>query len=347
MKKYFAIIIAFLIVGFSSPTSAQSIGSGKIFSFRGVLSGILKDIEEGAHAVVSEIKNPFKPKEPAPAAPPAVQANPENSFSFAIVGDTQRFNAGNPNGNFQRAAKYIAADNPDMVIAVGDLIGGCEGKSSDAKDYADWKKILGSLAAKVYAVQGNHDRVSDGGSCDEIWQNAFHFPTNGPSGFSGLTYSLDFKNSHFAFLDSTKPDGHQINDTQRAWLDQDLAKNKKENTFVVFHEPAWPTGAKVEESLDAQPGQRDKLWSIIKKYDVTAVFNGHEHIVSRRKIGNIYQFVFGDTDSFNHDLPKQGVAEFTNQGQGRFGLVSVAGKQITVKVFDPNNTELNSFTFSK
>jgi 3',5'-cyclic-AMP phosphodiesterase len=290
-----------------------------------------------------------------------LQAKPDTSgrdsiLTFAVLGDTQRFDAGNSQGNFQKAAAEISKLNPDLVVAVGDLIGGCEGKSSDAKDYADWKKIIGPLAAKTYAVQGNHDRVSDGGSCDKIWQDAFNFPTNGPSGFSELTYSLDLKNAHFVFLDSIKPDGHQINDTQRTWLDQDLAKNKMEDTFVIFHEPAFPVSSKIGESLDTQASQRNALWQILDKYNVTAVLNGHEHIVSRRKVDSkvfpeaknlIYQLVFANTDSFNHDLPKPGIAEYASQVQGSFGFVKVNGKDITVETHGPDGKTLDTHTFSK
>jgi 3',5'-cyclic-AMP phosphodiesterase len=291
-------------------------------------------------------RNPFESNE-APSA---------SSFSFAVIGDTQRFTANNPNGNFQKASASISKLNPNLAIAVGDLIGGCEGKSSDAQDYADWKKILGPLAGKTYAVQGNHDRVSDGESCDRIWQNAFTFPTNGSTGFSELTYSLDYGNSRFVFLDSIKPDGHQVSETQRAWLEQNLAANRKENTFVFFHEPAFPTGAKIGESLDADPGERNALWQILDKYNVTAVFNGHEHIVSRRKIdssifpgakNSIYQLVFANTDSFDHDLPKPGVAEYASNLQGSFGLVKVTGKKITVETHSSDGNLLNTFTFSK
>ena len=79
---------------------------------------------------------------------------------------------------------------------------------------------------------------------------------------------------------------------------------------------------------------------------MTAVFNGHEHIVSRRKIGKVYQFVFGSTDSFNHGLPAKGIAEYANQGQGRFGLVKVNGKEITVETHGPDGALLNSFTLT-
>jgi 3',5'-cyclic-AMP phosphodiesterase len=286
----------------------------------------------------------------------AVSQKNESVFSFSILGDTQRFTSGNPNGNFQKAVAGIQKLNSDMVIAVGDLVSNCKGESNDAQDYANWKNILGPLASKTYAVQGNHDRVENGDKCDQFWQNTFNFPTNGPAGFSELTYSLDLKNSHFVFLDSDRPDGHQVNDTQRTWLESDLAKNKMENTFVFFHEPAFPVSSKIGESLDTQASQRNSLWQIFDKYNVTAVFNGHEHIVSRRKIdskvfpdakNSIYQFVFANTNSFNHDLPQPGIAEYSSQIQGSFGLVKVNGKEITVETHGPNGDLLNTFTFSK
>ncbi len=273
--------------------------------------------------------------------------NSEDNFTFAVLGDTQSFKSNNSQGNFQKAVAKIKERNPDLVIAVGDLVSNCRGENEDAQDYINWKKVLGELASKTYAVQGNHDRIANQDKCDLFWQNTFDFPTNGPGGFSEMVYSFDFKNSHFVFLDSDKPDFHVINSTQRSWLEQDLSKNKKGNIFVFFHEPAYPVSSKINESLDAEPTERNAFWQILEKYQVTAVFSGHEHLVSRRKIGNIYQFIFGSTDSFNHELPVKGVAEYANQGQGRFGLVKINGQEITVETYDSDGTLLNTFTFSK
>jgi 3',5'-cyclic AMP phosphodiesterase CpdA len=344
MKKYFVIVVVAVFVIFSLQVFAQSSDSGPLFSFRGVLKGILSDIEEVAQTIVSEVRNPFSSSTPAPA-PSQPTSSDENSFSFAVIGDTQSFSTTNPNGNFRMAVKDIAADNPDLVLITGDLTGTCESYTECVKKHEEWKRVAAPILGKTYAAMGNHDNVGNKGV--KAWQDVFNFPTNGPGGYSEIAYSFDFKNSHFVVLASDIPDEHQINGVQRNWLDQDLAKNKKENTFVIFHEPAWPVSSKIGESLDKQSGDRDALWAILKKYNVTAIFNGHEHIVSRRKVGDIYQFVFGSTDSYDHELPAAGVAEFANRGQGRFGIVSVRGKEITVKVFDPANKELNSFTFSK
>ncbi|HBB37442.1 MAG: Metallophosphoesterase [Candidatus Moranbacteria bacterium GW2011_GWC1_45_18] len=367
-KKNFAIIFIVLALAVLAglgyflvfPKNAQTFenktplvrSAPELNSFRGVLADVLRNTE----AKAGEIREKIAEAIPNPFVSEKKEAADENKFVFAVLGDTQYFTAGNSRGNFQKTVAQINKINPDLVISVGDLIGNCKGKKEDAQDYADWKNALGALFTKTYAVQGNHDRVENVDKCDRFWTDIFNFPIDGPDGFAEFAYSLDIKNSHFVFLDTNKPDAHEINSIQRNWLEQDLAKNKKENTFVVFHEPAYPVSDKKGEGLDADPSERNSLWEIIDKYNVTGVFNGHEHIVSRRKIdskvssvakNSVYQFVFGNTDSFDHDLPSAGVAEYANQGQGRFGLVKVNGKETTVETHGPDGTLLNTFTFSK
>jgi len=328
-------------------------------SFQGILVGTLHDAKEGAVKIGEKIgeavSNPFASTRIDPPKTTSTETSSENNFSFAILGDTQRFDANNSNGNFQRAMANITKLNPDLVLAVGDLVGSCKGDNKCSSNYSDWKKIVGILLPETYALQGNHDRIGKD-KTDDVWRSSFVFPTNGPSGFSEQVYSFDHKNSHFVVLDSDKPKEHLVNDEERNWLEKDLSMNKKGNTFVFFHEPAYPVSSKMKESLDADPSERDALWEILDRHNVTAVFNGHEHIVSRRKIdssvfpgaeNSIYQFVFGNTDSFNHDLPKPGVAEYASQIQGSSGFVKVNGKEITVETDAPDGSLLDTFSFSK
>lgn len=338
MKKYLFFIFV-LILFFSASqfqSFAQSGTEARLFSFRGVLAGILKEVD----GIADVVRNPFSDNTVA-----ASPAQNENSFTFAVLGDTQSFKIANPNGNFQKVSRLIAKKNPDLVLAVGDIVSTGDNYTEYSQKFANWKKVMSPLLAKTYAAMGNHDNVDDKG--EKAWQEAFDFPTNGPVGYSETVYSFDFKNSHFVILNSDRKKEHLVDGDQRAWLEQDLAQNKKENIFVIFHEPAYPVSDKAGEGLDADPGERNALWEILNRHKVTAVFNGHEHIVSRRKIDETYQFVFGSTDSFNHGLPAAGVAEFSNQGQGRFGIVSVRDKEITVKTFSLEDKELNSFVFTK
>lgn len=342
MKKYLAFI--FVLIFFFSvsqiKSSAQSTGDVQLFSFRGVLAGILEEARSDVTDISSNVRNPF-----VGTTAVADPASSENSFTFAVIGDTQSFKIANPNGNFQKVSRLIAKKDPDLALAVGDIVSTGDSYSEYSQKFANWKKIMSPLLAKTRAAMGNHDNVKQKG--EKAWQDSFDFPTNGPGGYSETVYSFDFKNSHFVFLNSDHEKEHLVNGDQRAWLEQDLARNRKENIFVVFHEPAFPVSDKGGEGLDADPQERNALWEILTRHKVTAVFNGHEHVVSRRKIDGTYQFVFGSTDSFNHGLPAAGVAEYANQGQGRFGIVSVNGKEITVKTFSPDDKELNSFTFAK
>lgn len=270
----------------------------------------------------------------------------ENKFVFGIIGDTQYFKEGNSNGGFQKAARNIFSKSPEAVFGIGDIVSSCDGKNNECESkFIAWKTTFGNLSSQVYAVQGNHDRTGRE-KADEVWQKVFNFPTNGPAGFSELAYSFDKKNSHFVVLDSEKPNENIINLAQRNWLEQDLSRNQKENTFVFFHEPAYPTNSKIGESLDAEPKERDALWEILSRHEVTAVFSGHEHVTSRRNVNGVYQFVFGNTDSFNHLAPRPGMAEYSYVGQV-FGIVEVSGKDVTVNTYSIDGKMLNSFPLLK
>jgi 3',5'-cyclic-AMP phosphodiesterase len=265
----------------------------------------------------------------------------ESGFSFALIGDTQRFEVGNANGDFQKAAASLKNQNVNLIIAVGDLLSGCEGGKKCEDKYSSWKDIVNPIVSSIYEVQGNHDRSSDEKS-DQAWQDSFNLPENGPEGYKEMVYYFDYENSHFVILDSEKPKEHIVDQTQRDWLKKDLEENKKDNIFVFFHEPAFPVSSKIGESLDAKAEERDALWEILKEHKVTTVFNGHEHIASRKKIDGIYQFVFGNTDSFNHDLPKDGVAEYSYQGE-HYGIVKVNGKKVTVETYSVDGKLQNTF----
>jgi len=267
--------------------------------------------------------------------------NSAKPFSFAIIGDSQGFKADDSTDSLKTAVANITQANPDLVMTEGDLISSCDGSDKCAQKYDSWKKVVQPILNKTMEMQGNHDRVGKD-AADKIWQNEFDLPTNGPSGYSELVYSFDYSNSHFVVLDSEKPSEHIIGQDQRDWLEKDLAATQKDNIFVFFHEPAYPVSSKIDESLDAKPADRDALWTILKNHRVTAVFSGHEHIMSRKAVDGIYQFVIGNTDAFDHDLPKSGMADYSYKGH-HYAIVSVNGKQVTVNGYKTDGTQLNSF----
>ncbi len=268
--------------------------------------------------------------------------NNKTSLSFAVIGDTKTFST-NPNGNLQKAVRSLAKQSFDFAFVMGDLVSSCDGGSSCEKKYESWKNIMAPILSKTYEVVGNHDRTGGNGA-DAVWQKEFNLPANGPVGFSELTYSFDSGNSHFVVLNSEKPQEHLINDVQRNWLNSDLAANTKENIFVFFHEPAFRMSQDAKDALDANPAERDQLWNILKKYKVTAVFNGHLHMIARKNQDGIEQFVIGDTDSTADDVPQKSLTDFGLTGH-YYAIVSVNGKTVDVKIYSLDGNLENDFSF--
>lgn len=269
----------------------------------------------------------------------------KSSLTFAVIGDTKSFKSGDPDGNLQKAVASLSKQNFDFAFVMGDLLSSCDGKSSCEKKYEDWKSVMAPILSKTYEIQGNHDRTG-GEAADAIWQKKFDLPTNGPDGFSELTYSFDFGNSHFVVLDSEKPDEHIVNDVQRNWLESDLTANQKTNTFIFLHEPAFQMSQNDNDVLDAKPTERDQFWNILKKHDVTAIFNGHLHMTARKQQDGINQFVIGDTDSTADDIPQKNLTDFGLVGH-YYAIAAVNGNNINVKIYSLDGNLENDYSFSK
>lgn len=269
---------------------------------------------------------------------------PAWAFSFAVFGDTQKYKG--TKSELGRSVKSLKKyQDVDFLVALGDM---CSGNKCEKK-LRKWKRVVDALGVPIYPAHGNHDLVSL-----ESWNARFNPPQNGPAGFSGICYSFDFENSHFVVLSTSFTEWHVINSTQRAWLEEDLAANTKENVFVFFHAPAFPAGIKIANSLDSNLAERDAFWEILDSYDVTAVFNGHEHIFSRRLIDSsvfpgaqseIYQFGVGNTDAYSVPALAQSVEYFFRPKS--YLVVNVEGTEITTNLYKPKGRLLNSFTFSK
>jgi hypothetical protein len=300
--------------------------------------------------------------DPAPGVGPgntSIPVSDPDHFSFAVLGDTQMFNQLDSEGGFKKAVnlieKKVVNKEVDFVMTVGDLIQKCSSQEN-CQDYNNWKDIAKPLLPITYEVMGNHDREA-GSVSDTAWQNFFNLPTSGPLKDKESVYSFDYGNSHFIVLNSEKPEGSKIDKDQLAWLKNDLNNNKKGNVFVFYHEPAFPVSYKIGESLDHYKEHRDAFWSIIDQYNITAVFNGHEHIYSRKKIdssvfpqakNSVYQFVVGNTDADEGDNTQiKNPVDFYYL-ENDFAVVDVNEGEITVKLFSTDGGNLiDSFTFSK
>ncbi len=228
-----------------------------------------------------------------------------------------------------KSAEILAAGihnkKPEFLIFTGDLISGYTSSEADYRAQLQaWKRSYGGLGHYIplYTGMGNHESLldvfEDGSrfdkqgdkSAEAVFATEFVNPTNAPPPeapglptYSEAVYSFDYGNSHFAQLNSdywhsNKPDTAGGNPFGRLlpgqirWLAADLKAAKargQKHLFVFVHEPAFPCGGHVQDSLweGGKPlgvATRDKFWQIVSDAGVVAVFSGHEHNYSRTSI---------------------------------------------------------------
>ena len=191
------------------------------------------------------------------------------------------------------AADAINAEEPDLIIACGDLI--TDGFQSSAETVAPrWHTYMqfhDALEADTYAVLGNHDLVAaipeDGteASIDPrgIFREKF--------GLDQTYYSFDAGGYHFMVLDSINVLGEKakyqglIGPEQMAWIRDDLGKVANDTPIVVaLHIPlltafyqatsggtaSTPVGRVIVNNVD--------VFDLFRDHNLLLVLQGHLHV---------------------------------------------------------------------
>jgi hypothetical protein len=231
------------------------------------------------------------------------------------------------NGTSARAlVAQMARHQPHFLFFTGDLISGYTTREDDFRaQLRSWKRIYAALwhEVPIYTGMGNHESLLDGfrraqfdktgiQSAESVFASEFLHPQNGPEPerpglppYKGAAYSFDYAGCHFVQLNSdywysNHPDEQPGNmfgrllPGQLDWFDQDLAAARNagaKHIFVFVHEPAFPNGGHVQDSLwgGGSPdgiAVRDRFWTAVNRAGVAAVFSGHEHNYSRTLIDN-------------------------------------------------------------
>jgi len=189
---------------------------------------------------------------------PVLGAEAEDAlFSFAILSDRT---GGHTNGVYPKVIEAINAQEPDLVVTVGDHI---EGYGEDyERAHAEWDSVLAMLRmieAPVYVTPGNHD----------IWDDESEVIYTEKTGREPY-YSFDHDDTHFVVLDNSRLSSWaDIGIEQAQWLTRDLAGNDAPKTFVFFHKPLW------DQTL--RRGLEDNMHTLLAGARITAVFCGHYH----------------------------------------------------------------------
>jgi len=269
------------------------------------------------------------------------------SLTGAATGESFRFTVtANPRGEHVKFA--------DTLNAINTLVGGPGAFHVSPGDIdhtiPENRAVIDTyfgLNALWYPGVGNHEAETD----DDIqWirdeynnGNGVRTPlknfTNqdGPPTTRETTYSWDFGNAHFIQLneywDGTDDTGARgdVVPALRAWLAADLAANTRPYVFVFGHEPAFPEHRHGDDSLNANPPNRDAFWQLLEASEVHAYICGHthqysRHLGNRNGQGSVWQIDAGAAG--NGSVPEGGSSVET------FIDVTVTDTEVTYDVYD-------------
>ena len=224
-------------------------------------------VEVGAHSWNGEF-----------ATAPAVGT--DVPFSFIVMGDTR-----NGTDAHRRVVERMAQEVPDFVLGTGDMVD--DGSHEDQwQQFFDIENRL--LRDNVYYPSvGNHDRQGRGRTADS-YRAFFSVPENG--GDTERYYAFSYAAARFLVLDSNEY-SFALSD-QTAWLERELIAARQDpavhHVFVVMHHPPFSISVH-GGSLDL----RERWTPLFEKYQVSAVFSGHDHVYERAESGGIRYFVSG------------------------------------------------------
>ncbi|MDF1537896.1 MAG: metallophosphoesterase family protein [Candidatus Thorarchaeota archaeon] len=215
-------------------------------------------------------------------------------FRLVIAGDNRPDSTVHPVQPevFSEIADLIIAENPHMVILLGDFV--YQITSSDAANLAAWKLFtditdrMGHYAP-VIGVIGNHDTgVSSGVYLTKYFLDAFI-----NTGEHTTYFSFDYAGIHFTALDTEEEDLEgRITGTQLDWFTQDLNENEGKMKFVLAHRPLYST-THIGSSLDVNPEEQAALIALLEEKNVTLFAAGHDHSYSRLTVNGVVHLISG------------------------------------------------------
>lgn len=267
----------------------------------------------------------------------------EEDFNFIVFGDSRFATPGEPLPEaFKRIMEESRLILPDFMVHTGDIvmIYGDDEKGVQ-EEYARTDDYLSKVTRDIYFVPGNHDYSTAA--------NADHFKK-----FSGQTrdyYSFDFKGAAFIILNTEMPGQvGRIDGEQQAWLERELESKKDSRAvFVFMHRPLFtpPVTYRDKNGKPKPPAkffvsdqERTELINLFVKYQVTAVFAGHQHLYYRNDYQGVpFITIGGSGASFSAPVDKGGIFHYM--------IVSVSGGDVYFNLMEPFQFSAQIKTYSK
>jgi len=187
----------------------------------------------------------------------------EEGFNFAAAGDWAC------TSKAKDTVKNIIAQNPELVLALGDL-----SYDNGAKC---WLKIIKPVVEKTKIAIGNHEVESSKKLKD--YMKAFNLEKQ--------YYSFNYQNVHFLALSTETPYDEGSKQYKFAEKDLEQYSNDKSIEWIVafYHKQAYSSGGGLPDEKDF----RESYHPLFDKYNVDLALQGHHHAYER-----FYPITFND-----------------------------------------------------
>lgn len=250
-------------------------------------------------------------------------------FKFVYMGDAQ-----NGLDTWGNLVHHAHATQPDAAfyIMAGDLVN--RGNERD-----DWDRFFHNSAGvydhkQLVPAIGNHEDQGDDGPW--MYLNAFTLPENGPEKIAKeRAYSYTYSNALFVVLDTND----SIAD-QTAWLEEQLSGSDATWKFLVYHHPAYSSGASRDN-----PQVRKEWGALCDKYHVDMALQGHDHAYLRTWPMRDEQRVASPGEGTIYIVSVSGTKHYP-QGDfayTEFGMTNVATYQVLDITIDGNTLAYKAY----
>jgi hypothetical protein len=222
----------------------------------------------------------------------------EGSLKFAVIGDNGTGDAAQYEVA-QRMAEAHALYPFELVLMMGDNMYGSERPRDYERKFERPYKPLLDAKVKFYASLGNHD--------DREQRFYKNFNMDGQLYY---TFKAPRQDVRFFALETTYLEPRQVQ-----WLERELKSATEDWKIAFFHHPMYSSGERHGSSVQI----REALEPLFLKYNVSAVFAGHEHFYERI-------------------VPQKGIFYMTSGGAAKLREGNIRpNSAITAKGFDEDN----------
>lgn len=253
-------------------------------------------------------------------------------WKFGIMGDTQwkqNLDGENPNtvaaGIIKKINKEMIKHKVAFVIQVGDL---CDTYSEAAfNTRVSLAQELIDSGIGFFPLRGNHESSAAAANyfVTVFPQTRGISNTFGATNFSspfenldGLSYSFDFNNARFVFLDQfTRKDGSGATNSniidQIPWIKTVISSKPVEfHAFIVTHKNLIGqnhTDALLGANPSSNPAAQDSFFNTTAAYGVKYLFSGHDHMHHRSLVlspsRNLYlQQIIASSNGYKFYTPR-------------------------------------------